>query len=268
MFIGVILRIQSLRLDLAVPWRTAWMMAAALLFMLGFEGISLGLGDALLRLQYNYVVLSALCLYLAAVAWRVGYQEQSRSARWIAGVYLLFAIAMLNDLFWITTGSSSPDLMVPSVSRAALALAGMLVAVLSDFAYVGLALERSQRQAAEAEKRCQTIIATAKDGFFFSDMEGRIADVNQSYCEMLGYSRDELLAMRIADVEANEKPGEIQAHIWHIMEAGSANFESWYRRKDGRLLQSRPASIFCLPVAENLWCSSATSPSANRRRKH
>ena len=54
---------------------------------------------------------------------------------------------------------------------------------------------------------------------------------------MLGYSRDELLAMRIADVEANENPGEIHAHIRHIMQAGSDRFESWYRRKDGRLLQ-------------------------------
>ena len=246
MFIGVILRIQSLRLDLAVPWRTAWMMAAALLFMLGFEGISLGLGDALLRLQYNHVVFSALPLYLAALAWRIGYQEQSQSARLIAGVYLLFAIAMLNDLIWITTGSSSPDMMVSNGSRAALVLASILSAVIADIGYVGLALERSQGQAAEAEKRCQTIIATAKDGFFFSDMEGRIVDVNQSYCDMTGYRRDELLAMRIADVEANETPEEIQARIQHIMQAGSDRFESWNRCKDGRLLQIE-ASVNFLP---------------------
>ncbi len=249
LFIGLILRIQSLRRDLAMPRRTAWMMAAAVLFALGYEGISLGLGDALLRFQYNHVFFSALPLYLAALAWRIGYQEQSQSARWIAGVYLLFAIAMLNDLIWITTGSSSPDLMVPSVSRAALALTSMLGAVISDIAYVGMALDRSHRQAAEAEKRCQTIIATAKDGFFFSDIEGRIVDVNQSYCDMTGYRRDELLAMRVADVEANENPEEVQAHIRHIIEAGSDRFESWNRCKDGRLLQIE-ASVNFMPFGD------------------
>ena len=72
MFTGLILRIQSLRRDLALPRRTAWMVAAALLFMLGFEGISLGLGDALLRFQYIHVVFSALPLYLAATALYAG----------------------------------------------------------------------------------------------------------------------------------------------------------------------------------------------------
>ena len=237
MFIGLILRIQSLRLDLALPRRTAWMMAAALLFVLGFEGIRLGLGDTLLRLQYNHVVFSALPLYLAAVAWRVGRLEQSRSARWIAGVYLLFVISLLNDLLWMSIESSSPDPMASNLTRVALVLAGILSAVISDIAYVGLALERSQQQTAEAEKQYHAIIEATVDGFWVCDSEGHFADVNRAYCEMLGYSRDELLAMRIADVEANEKPGEIQAHIRHIMQAGSDHFESWYRRKDGCLLQ-------------------------------
>jgi len=246
MFIGPALRIQSLRLDLAVPRRTAWMVAAALLFALGYEGIRSGLGDDLLRLQYNHVVFGALWLYSSVLAWRVGRLEQSRNARWIAGAYLQLAIALLNALFWMSIGSSIPDAMATNLSRVALILAGILSAVISDIAYVGLALERSQRQTAEAEKQYHAIIEATVDGFWVCDSEGHFADVNRAYCEMLGYRRDELLAMRIADVEAKEKPGEIQAHIRHIMQAGSDRFESWYRRKDGRLLQIE-ASVNFLP---------------------
>ena len=180
MFIGLILRIQSMRLDLALPRRTAWMMAAALLFVLGFEGIRLGLGDVLLRLQYNHVVFSALPLYLAAVAWRVGRLEQSQSARWIAGAYLLLPIALLNDLLWMSIESSIPDPMVSNLTRVALILAGILSAVISDIAYVGLALERSQQQTAEAEKQYHAIIEATADGFWVCDSEGHFADVNRA----------------------------------------------------------------------------------------
>jgi len=246
LFIAIIQRIQSFRLDLAVPWRTLWMTVAALSFVLGFEGIRLGLGDALLRSQYNNAVWTVMYSYLAALAWRIGRQEQSRSARWIVGIYLLMATSMLNALIWMSIGLSPPDPNNSNPSTILSALAGILAAVIGNIAYVGLALERSQRQTAEAEKQHRAIIATAKDGFYFADLEGRIVDVNQSYCDMTGYRRDELLAMRIADVDANETAEEIQTHIQHIMQTGSDRFVTRHRRKDGGLLQIE-ASVNFLP---------------------
>ena len=246
MFVAIIQRIQSLRLVLAVPWRTMWMALAALLFVLGFEGIRLGIGDALLRLQYNQSIWAVMNGYVAVLAWRIGHVERSRSARWIAGVYLLLAVAMLYALIWMSIGLSPADPLYANSTSIFITLAGTLAAVVGNIAYVGLAFERSQRQTAEAEKQFHAIIATAKDGFYVADLEGRIVDVNQSYCDMTGYRRDELLAMRIADVEANENPEEIQAHIQHIMQAGYDRFETRHRCKDGGLLQIE-ASVNFLP---------------------
>ena len=54
------------------------------------------------------------------------------------------------------------------------------------------------------------------DGFFTADFTadpgGAIIEVNDAYCRLVGYSREELLQMRIADLEADESPEEVARH--------------------------------------------------------
>ena len=246
LFVGHMMLIQSLRLDLAVPWRISRITAASLLFMLVFEGIRQGMQDALLCLQYVFMVWIVMTVYLSTLACRVGHQEQSQIARWIAGAFLVVAASHLYSLIAMSMGLVPAMELNTNPARIFFTLTAILASVISNIAYVGLAFERSQRQTAEAEKQYHAIIATAKDGFYFADMDGRIVDVNQSYCDMTGYRRDELLAMRIVDVETNETSEEINARIRRIMEMGSDRFETRHRCKDGRLLQLE-ASVNFLP---------------------
>ena len=66
--------------------------------------------------------------------------------------------------------------------------------------------EESQRLRAEAalrdrEEHYRRLVEHAADAFFVVDSEGRFVDVNQRACDSLGYSREELLAMSLAEVE-------------------------------------------------------------------
>ena len=47
----------------------------------------------------------------------------------------------------------------------------------------------------------RSIIETAMDGFWLANHEGLLLEVNQAYCRMSGYSRSELLGMRILDLD-------------------------------------------------------------------
>ena len=87
----------------------------------------------------------------------------------------------------------------------------------------------------QIEEKQKTIIQTALDGFWLIDMKGRFLEVNDSYCKMIGYSREELLEMSIPDIEAVENPDETFQHIDKIMREGSDRFETKHRRKDGRI---------------------------------
>jgi PAS domain S-box-containing protein len=87
----------------------------------------------------------------------------------------------------------------------------------------------------ESENQLREILHTAMDGFWLVDAQGRILKVNEAYCQMSGYSSDELLTMNIADVEAAEAPTNIASHMQKILTQGDERFETQHRRKDGSL---------------------------------
>ncbi len=95
-------------------------------------------------------------------------------------------------------------------------------------------LEKSQIKRKWSEEEYKTILSTAMDGFWLVDKEGRFLDMNDAYCHLIGYSRDELLKMRVQDVEASEKPEETASHIQRVMDIGSDRFETRHKCKDGK----------------------------------
>lgn len=96
-------------------------------------------------------------------------------------------------------------------------------------------IKASEKSLRESEEQHQTIIRTAMDGFWLVDTQGRLLEVNEAYCRMSGYSAQELLAMRIPDLEAAEMGDDTAARIEKIIEQGEARFESRHHRKDGSL---------------------------------
>ncbi len=95
-------------------------------------------------------------------------------------------------------------------------------------------LDITERKIAE-EKR-QAILKTALDGFWICDLDGKFLEVNDSYCNMTGYTQEELLKMSILDVEATEDLEQISQCIKKIVEQGSDRFETQHKCKDGRII--------------------------------
>jgi PAS domain S-box-containing protein len=85
----------------------------------------------------------------------------------------------------------------------------------------------------KSELTHSTILQTAQAGFWLSDMEGKLLEVNDAYCRLSGYTQQELLNMSVRDLEAMETPQDILNHIRFVREHGHHQFESRHRRKDG-----------------------------------
>lgn len=88
----------------------------------------------------------------------------------------------------------------------------------------------------KAEEKQKVIVATSLDGFQRANLEGKLLEVNDSYCQMVGYTREELLKMSISDVEAVESPEDTARHLQRIAEQGSDHFETRHKCKDGRII--------------------------------
>jgi PAS domain S-box-containing protein len=111
-----------------------------------------------------------------------------------------------------------------------------LIEVISGIGLKNLKEAEARRQIKESEELHRSIIRTALDGFCMVDLDGRILEVNESFCSMTGYTMQELSTMRIADVEANENAEATAAQIQRIIADGDHRFESKHRRKDGGII--------------------------------
>ena len=104
----------------------------------------------------------------------------------------------------------------------------------------------------DLEKRLREIAAkysslfnTTSDGIWIHDLEGRILEVNDAYCRMSGYARNELVGMPVSRLEATETPEEAAARIRKVVESGGHDrFESRHRRKDGSVFDVDIAALF------------------------
>ena len=105
-----------------------------------------------------------------------------------------------------------------------------------------LELERAalEREATQASLRInhealRSVLATTQDGFWRMDHRGLIFDVNTAYCQMSGYTRDELLGRSVSDLDVMVGVEDFLKHQQTVIESGGELFESAHRRKDGSI---------------------------------
>ena len=78
----------------------------------------------------------------------------------------------------------------------------------------------------------RALIDHQPDAVFVHDLQGRFVDVNAQACESLGYSRDELLQMKVEDVEVELTFG--LQELWHrVASRGPFTVQGAHRRMDG-----------------------------------
>ncbi|MDP3092748.1 MAG: PAS domain S-box protein [Nitrospira sp.] len=105
-------------------------------------------------------------------------------------------------------------------------------------ARAGAELQRQQAEAAQraAESRLrftQVAVDQSFDGVLWADDSTRFIYANDAVCRSLGYSREELLGLTIADIAPCHDPEHFQQRLDEITQGGAATYESVHRRKDG-----------------------------------
>ncbi|MCP4657211.1 MAG: PAS domain S-box protein [bacterium] len=86
----------------------------------------------------------------------------------------------------------------------------------------------------ESEERFRTVVEQAGDAFFLTTLDGKILEVNRRGCDVLGYSRDELLAMTLTDIDVEIESHHHKERFWDKLTPGEyVTLEGRNRRKDG-----------------------------------
>ncbi len=146
----------------------------------------------------------------------------------LAGRFLtrrLNAIQQVADL--VKSGKSDLRAIVPGEDEAA--------QLAREFNGMLDAMTQREKALRESHESLYSIMETTLDGFWRVDSQGNLLDVNPTYIQQSGYTREELLGMRVSDLEAEECTAETAMHIQRVIENGRDLFESRHRRKDGSI---------------------------------
>jgi len=96
--------------------------------------------------------------------------------------------------------------------------------------------EKAQEKFEINERYLATILNITSEGFYIVAPDQRFLQVNDAYCAMTGFSRDELLRMTVPEMDAAMTESEFERALEAYHETGSALFETKQKHKDGGII--------------------------------
>jgi diguanylate cyclase (GGDEF)-like protein/PAS domain S-box-containing protein len=108
----------------------------------------------------------------------------------------------------------------------------------------------------ESEAHFRSVVEQASDSFYIHDVDGRIIDVNQHGCDSLGYTRQELLAMTVMQIDTEMSLSDLK-DLQEQTKSGPIALERRHRRNGGAMF---PVEIRMGPInidAQQHWLSLA-----------
>ena len=79
----------------------------------------------------------------------------------------------------------------------------------------------------------RVLMEQAADGILIADPQGRFVDANPAVCELLGYTRDEVLQLHVRDTYAADEVDVADRRLAELHDRKPLRFERRMRRKDG-----------------------------------
>lgn len=128
---------------------------------------------------------------------------------------------------------------------------------------LGIGTDITKRIKAEHDLRNEfeknsILLRNASDGIHILDAQGNIIEVSDSFCDLLGYQRSEVIGMNVSHWDAKFNEAELNERLKQIhLEQKRSQFETSHLRKDGTILEVEvstfPLELDCKPV---MFCSS------------
>ncbi|RPI73320.1 MAG: PAS domain S-box protein, partial [Desulfobacteraceae bacterium] len=95
---------------------------------------------------------------------------------------------------------------------------------------------KNERILLASEERFRLLFEYSNDAVFIHDLQGRILDVNNRACEMLGYNREELIKMPLQALRPAVEWDASRQGLEETRAKGHTRFESCFKKKDGSIV--------------------------------
>ncbi|SDK35440.1 PAS domain S-box-containing protein [Maridesulfovibrio ferrireducens] len=116
-----------------------------------------------------------------------------------------------------------------------------------------------------SHRRYQRLLNNIADPIYLADSQGNIIDVNNSACEKLGYTREEILGLELNDIDADANLHEWSDFINTVNNDHSFSLESHHKRKDGSIFPIE-ISAYIFDEDQNRYCLGVARDITMRKR--
>ena len=100
----------------------------------------------------------------------------------------------------------------------------------------------NERRLTASEQKYRAILENAVDAIFLCEMDGRIVDANRRACELLGYSKDELLQMTAEGLHPVEEHERLHEVFGRLADDSTTLVVHPVLRKDGQVIYCEVAA--------------------------
>lgn len=99
---------------------------------------------------------------------------------------------------------------------------------------------RAEQAVRDAEAKYRSLFEQAPIGIVVANPDSTFAQVNRAFCEMLGYTTDELVGRSFVDITHKDDIGDTPAWAARVLEKATSiiRFQKRYLRKDGSTVQA------------------------------
>lgn len=95
---------------------------------------------------------------------------------------------------------------------------------------------RAEQDIRKREEKYRRIVETAREGFVLLDRNYKITDVNEMYCKMTGFRREEIIGKTPLDFSPENHRDFLMTHRKDLFSGKFENFESTVASRDGWLI--------------------------------
>lgn len=95
-----------------------------------------------------------------------------------------------------------------------------------------LSIQNTLKDLEHEKKKYAALLQISGDGVHIFDRDGYVIDVNEIFCKMLGYSRQELLGMNVSDWDAGFSSDSLKNKVQQTF-SNPEVFDTKHKRKDG-----------------------------------
>lgn len=173
----------------------------------------------------------------------------------------LVAAAFAPMLGFVFMLGARAHVLSPGLAAALTAVTAMLVAVPWVLA-TARRLDDAERRRRAIDKRYRAFVEDATDAILIADLSGHHVDVNRAACELLGFTRGELLEMAFSDLVAPEEVGSL-AEVRERLLSGGRDRREWHVcARDGERI---PVEVSASITPEGQWQASIRDIRDRRR---